>query len=71
LDKISQFILHIIILNNITIKNGMNVIDIFMIIYIHPIFHRIKEKMLMAEYGLQTLQKSDSDQEESITYTIL
>jgi len=70
-DNILLFIQHINTLNNIIIKNGMKEIDIFMIIFMHHIFHKIKLRMLTVEYGQLISSKLDSDQEELTIFIIL
>jgi len=70
-DNILLFIQHINTLNNIIIKNGMKEIDIFMIIFMHHIFHKIKQRMLTVEYGQLISSKLDSDQEELTIFIIL
>jgi hypothetical protein len=70
-DNILLFIQRINTLNNIIIKNGMKEIDIFMIIFMHHIFHKIKQRMLTVEYGQLISSKLDSDQEELTIFIIL
>jgi len=70
-DNILLFIQRINTLNNIIIKNGMKEIDIFMIIFMHHIFHKIKLRMLTVEYGQLISSKLDSDQEELTIFIIL
>jgi len=70
-DNILLFIQRINTLNNIIIKNGMKEIDIFMIIFMHHIFHKIKLRMLTVEYGQLISSKLDSGQEELIIFIIL
>lgn len=59
LQIILQFILHIIITSNSIIKNGIKETDIFTIIFMLHISHKIKLKMPMVGFGQLILLKSD------------
>ena len=71
LEKISLFTQHITISNNITIKNGMTEIDIFMIIFTLLIIHKIRLKMLMEVSGPLISIRLGLDLEESTISIIL